>query len=395
MQHIFKYMLVVFAALAFGAQHTYADQDAGASGPDATYQKSGYQSTKSEWGEPPLSCLPFRAAPWDKPEDKPLCHCPPKSMCPKSVEEWNESPLVPPYVLTTCCNIGCPRGTVATITFVEKKIKPGEGAKVTARLESGPGVTVKGKEDTAVAEPPVVEDKPKDAPKDEPAVKEETPADTCGNLEGCTAVPVNKDTMLVPYLVCSPLTGEDCDKVSSLYDPNRDPTLAASVTGNGGTSVLCTVAEAFCMLEGTTISLANGEKKKIEDIKLGDQLQSGSGSVTTVEAVSRVIRSRGLLYSINGGRAFITKEHPILTKKGWKSAEPNPKLKHSVKIVGPLKVGDVLVTPEGDVEVKSIEAKNVNSAGGVTTYNMIVNGDGTFIADGLVVKSMNRSEIYY
>jgi len=149
------------------------------------------------------------------------------------------------------------------------------------------------------------------------------------------------------------------------------------------------------MLEGTEITLANGEKKKIEELKLGDQLKSGSGSVSEVQAVSRVIRSRGLLHSINGGKAFITAEHPILTKAGWKAVAPSSKVKHTIKIVGPLKIGDTLITPAGDVEVKSIEPKNIDAATGVATYNMIVNGDGTFIADGLVVKGMTKSEIYY
>lgn len=376
--------------LTLGAGQSFADQDAGASGPNAVYQHSGYQSTQSKWGEPPLSCVPFRAATWTDAGNKPLCHCPPQSMCPKSVDEWNNSPLVPPYVLTTCCNIGCPRGTVATITFVEKKVKTGEGnVKGQARMENGPGVTIK-----SFASEATTADNTSTNTTGGTSPNNGDP-NVCGGLDGCDTVKKDSTTVLVPYLVCSPLTDEGCDKVSSLYDPNRDPSLAASVTGSGGTSVLCTVAEAFCMLEGTKIQLANGETKNIEDIKLGDQLQSGSGSVSTVQALSRVIRTKGLLHSINGGRAFITKEHPILTKAGWKAVEPNTKLKHSIKIVGPLKVGDKLITPKGDVDVQSIEAKTIESDSGVATYNMIVNGDGTFIADGLVVKSMNKSEIHY
>ncbi|MCI5049354.1 MAG: Hint domain-containing protein [Rickettsiales bacterium] len=313
--------------------------------------------------------------------------------------DWNASPIVPPYMLTACCNISCPRGTVADIdpcgrTETVNTGSEGQGADPNAPTQAE---RVAARMNTniqkALAEGVMSVANECQSCQDTEGPEEGDPKDVdpigCEGLSGCEVTPQDAYTICIPTLSCTPISENPCDKVTDLTDPHRDPSLQAT------TDISCTVAEAFCILEGTEIVLVDGSKKNIEDIKLGDKLRSGAKNVVMVEAVSKVIRKKGALHSINGSRAFITAEHPIMTTKGWKAIAPNSDLDHSIKILGALEVGDEIVTADGTETVKTIEAKDLESDAGVATYNLIVNGDGTFVADGVVVKSMRKSAIYY
>jgi hypothetical protein len=51
-----------------------------------------------------------------------------------------------------------------------------------------------------------------------------------------------------------------------------------------------------------------------------------------------------LVYAFNDGPAFVTPEHPFMTRGGWKSMDPEATLAETGSFsVGALKVGDDLV----------------------------------------------------
>ena len=142
-------------------------------------------------------------------------------------------------------------------------------------------------------------------------------------------------------------------------------------TGGGG-----------CFISDTTVVLADGSQKNIQDVKVGDILKGE----TTNNKVTGLNRPKldGKLYSINGGRYFVTDEHPFKTTEGWKSIDPAKTLLKKIGIdVSALKVGDTLITNNSLVKVKSInsqvEPKNTQ------LYNFFLNGDHTYYADGYLV----------
>ena len=101
------------------------------------------------------------------------------------------------------------------------------------------------------------------------------------------------------------------------------------------------------------------------------------------------------MYSINGDEAFFTVEHPVLTPKGWKSVNANiTSMKSKVPLAGTLKVGDVILM-EGGKELTVESIKKVDVPGGVPAYNLSVEGDGSFIANGFIMKGFKQMQMHY
>lgn len=149
-----------------------------------------------------------------------------------------------------------------------------------------------------------------------------------------------------------------------------------------------------CLIEGTPISMADGSNKAIEALQLGDLIKGNHGPAK-VKALTRFTQEEDFMYSINGGEHFFTVEHPVLTKRGWKSVDAKiTSTKNSdTQIIGTLKVGDRILTQDGELEVKSIEKKSIT--GGVSAYNLSVEGDGSFIANGIIMKGFKQMQMHY
>jgi len=92
----------------------------------------------------------------------------------------------------------------------------------------------------------------------------------------------------------------------------------------------------------------------------------------------------GKLYSLNGGRYFVTEEHPFKTIDGWKSINPEKtKLENIGIIVTKLNIGDTLITDKGNVLLKTIDGKE--GASNTKLFNFFLGGDHTYYADGYLV----------
>lgn len=150
-----------------------------------------------------------------------------------------------------------------------------------------------------------------------------------------------------------------------------------------------------CILRGTPITLADGKIKPIEELKVGDEVMGNTG-VAKIKAKSRFTQEVDYMYSINGGKAFFTIEHPILTPKGWKSIDPTiTSVKDSKTIIiGALQVGDeVMLKDNKTLKVKSIEKVTITEQ--PDAYNLSVDGDGSFIANGFIMKGFKQMQIHY
>jgi hypothetical protein len=104
--------------------------------------------------------------------------------------------------------------------------------------------------------------------------------------------------------------------------------------------------------------MADGTFKNIQDVKLGDVLKGEKTNNTVLGFHNPKLEDRKL-YSFNGGRYFVTAEHPFKTTDGWKSIDPSKTAEENIGItVTPLHVGDTLLTENGKIVLKTIESKN-------------------------------------
>ncbi|MEE8393449.1 MAG: Hint domain-containing homing endonuclease, partial [Rhodospirillales bacterium] len=167
-----------------------------------------------------------------------------------------------------------------------------------------------------------------------------------------------------------------------------------------------------CFAAGTSIMMADGSMKNIEDIQVGELVIGQHGVVNQVTGLETPRLANRMLYSFNGGRPFITPEHPIMTGDGWKAVDPsgswdeNPRMAHIV--VGPLRPGDGLAVAGPALGARGVPERGVVAAGladdmelvtmdsvtGVkgdpemTVYNLLLDGNHTYFADGYLVHNL-------
>ncbi len=140
---------------------------------------------------------------------------------------------------------------------------------------------------------------------------------------------------------------------------------------------------ARCFVADTKVTMADGSKKNIQDVKIGDMLMSKGGN-NKVLGFHQPKLGNQKLYSFNSGRYFVTAEHPFLTTDGWKSLDPEKTANEHLNInITALHVGDMLITDHGNVKLNSINGKYESSD--TQLYNFILDGDHTYYADGYLV----------
>ncbi len=136
-----------------------------------------------------------------------------------------------------------------------------------------------------------------------------------------------------------------------------------------------------CFLKGTLISMADGTKKPIEQIQIGDKVLSSNGANT----VKKIFHNdyTGLIYSINGSDFFVTASHPFKTSEGWKSFNPAEAKKLVPEINTTLLIqGDVLLKENNKQEVlKNFTHKHTQT----DVYNFDVDGNHEYIANSYIV----------
>jgi hypothetical protein len=144
----------------------------------------------------------------------------------------------------------------------------------------------------------------------------------------------------------------------SLIDRHRrdDPTanlvqdaIATSLVPVSTSSTSTAVTEPCCFVAGTLVLMADGTVKAIEAIVAGDCVIGADDEVNNVYAIETPLLGERLLYGFNGGRAFVTPEHPLMTADGWKAIDPSQAdLSHpGMPRVGRLDAGDRLVVLAG------------------------------------------------
>lgn len=201
-------------------------------------------------------------------------------------------------------------------------------------------------------------------------------------------IPANQSTSYYNGNACNGL-GCEIEGTAGFYEGHvysNSPTSMAGgnicgATGNppaGGPN-----AYYVCFIADTKVTMADGTLKNIQDVKIGDILK-GEKTNNKVLAYHRPLKSDGKIFGFNGGRLFVTEEHPFKTTEGWKSLNPEKTKQEHIGInVSKLEVGDTLIKESGNEVIGSIESKNVPET--TPLYNFVLSGDRTYYADGFLV----------
>jgi len=138
----------------------------------------------------------------------------------------------------------------------------------------------------------------------------------------------------------------------------------------------------MCFVAGTKIDMADGSKKVIENIVVGDEVIALGNNIDKVSYVHDIPEDDRQLWTINN-RITATDSHAFLTKEGWKSN--NSKLSnrayndYGIKVKD-LQIGDELITNDGVEKVTSLE----NQEDFVKVYNFTTSNTHTYLVDGVV-----------
>ena len=161
------------------------------------------------------------------------------------------------------------------------------------------------------------------------------------------------------------------------FVPNPEPAGAGADTGDDG--------DSSCFVKGTTIRLADGSDKKIEDVQIGDVILGQDGAHNIVLEFDHPMLAGRDLVGINEAGPLMTPEHPLWTDSGWKAFNVDHTLKaypHLESLMqGNLDVGDKILDVDGNwIEVESLEI--YPNQPDQQVYNFILDGNNTYHANG-------------
>jgi hypothetical protein len=160
-----------------------------------------------------------------------------------------------------------------------------------------------------------------------------------------------------------------------------------------------------CFIAGTRVAMADGFSRGIEDVRDGDFVLGAAGKANRVIGIERPLLGARALYAFNGGRGFVTAEHPFATEAGWKSIDPSATARENALLpVGRLAVGDRMLTlssarilamaggmPGDESADIRLEPVRLNRLEQITRepdtqlYNLLLDGDHAYFADDFLV----------
>jgi len=394
------------------------------------------------WVSAPLACLPDRAVIWNNGAEAELCHCPPQSMCPQqsaTVTPANVNFNVSLDVKTNPHGNSAATNHMVTVNFTLS------GTDVANYYNSAGTFNFVNYPSLSFTSPGIAKGNSPYAPFDPTQIfvmQDHTSYGCPGGVDAGGAwgaipdylTPLTRQYLVdtgVPYNASAndPSIDNLCSRENGVFSygvtVTVSDTLASQITQATQlpptlvsnccpqTSFTCPQSQGVqvgqansascqetvnlsrlgCLLEGTPVLTASGKNKKVEDIALGDRLKGEHGEVTVI-AINKFTQSADEMYSFNGGTAFITSEHPILTTRGWKSINPQfTSVKSGIGPIGKLSAGDEIITRTGTLKITSIEKHAIHAP--AIAYNLSVKGGDGFIANDVVVKGFSQVEIHY
>ena len=142
----------------------------------------------------------------------------------------------------------------------------------------------------------------------------------------------------------------------------------------------CPTPSRTSFIAGTKINMFDGSIKNIENIVVGDMLLGSNGLNFVLELKGHPTSEK--VYSINGGKYFVTSAHPFMTKQGWKSFNVKKALEINPTLtITKLKIGDTLITLNGEIILNEFDYVEMS----LNVYNFEVSGTKDYYADKYLV----------
>ena len=155
----------------------------------------------------------------------------------------------------------------------------------------------------------------------------------------------------------------------------KSPTYNIEVEGTHNYYPAGLMVHNVCFLDGTKVLMADGTRKDIEDISIGDYVASYDEetgervSSRVTGTISHTPAEMGDHYLIVNGKMRVTPNHPVLLNGEWRE-------------IGSAKIGDHMTDINGStVAITSIDKVYKKAP----TYNLEVDGTHTYYAEDLLV----------
>ena len=135
-----------------------------------------------------------------------------------------------------------------------------------------------------------------------------------------------------------------------------------------------------CFTANTLITMADGSEKTISSVQIGEKVKSEIGESTILDI--QIHEGDHEVYSINGGKPFVTEEHPFKTIDGWKAIDPFLTFeKHQISS-NALNLQDIVYKIDGKEIINSIEIGSVKYP---KVYNLSLDNEHVYYANGYLV----------
>jgi hypothetical protein len=189
--------------------------------------------------------------------------------------------------------------------------------------------------------------------------------------------------------------------------------LVTNVVASNACSSSSTTAQFGCFLEGAPVTMADGSKKPIQDVVVGDSVMGAFGEANPVLALHRPLLGAGSVVRINNehsttshhphvspDRQFYAvdpdritsmtygKMHTIILENGKKALRKMEGL--AARRMKKLEVGITLQTSTGDRVVNTLD--NVSMSPFTQVYHLVVGGSHTFIVEDYAVTGWPRED---
>ncbi|HWV24944.1 MAG TPA: Hint domain-containing protein [Thermomicrobiales bacterium] len=164
-----------------------------------------------------------------------------------------------------------------------------------------------------------------------------------------------------------------------------------------------------CFTGDTLVTMADGSTRPIATIAIDDRVLGQDGSIGRVLDIDMPTLGDRLLYGVNGETPFVTSEHPFMTDRGWAAIDPGATARENPDLpVVKLRAGDRLhclasarvpamsgaPADRADVAILPRRLDTIVSTigdSGQRLYNLILDGDHTYFANGYLVHNKTSS----
>lgn len=147
-----------------------------------------------------------------------------------------------------------------------------------------------------------------------------------------------------------------------------------------------------CFIGGTLVAMADGGQRPIDTIRGGEFVLGAGGGRNRVRGMETPLLGARRLYAFNGGRAFVTAEHPFMTADGWKAIDPEATRRENPGLtVGRLQAGDILAHHGDNNGVALGRIDGFAAPASTRLYNLLLEGEHSYYADGYLVHNKGHS----